>query len=66
MTQQPRRDERNDPAPNSAADRQPAEGSRDSVEPDSGAGITNRSADREQQEQQELPPRGTRKDGSHA
>ena len=67
MTQQPPRNV--DPAPNPASDREPAEGARDAVESNSGGsggGITNRSVGREQREQQDLPPRGARKDGSHA
>jgi hypothetical protein len=63
MTQQQRRD---DQAPDSPADRDPAEGSREAAESNTGGGITNRSVGREQREQDELPPRGKRKDGSHA
>jgi hypothetical protein len=54
--------------PNQNANKEPAEGSRDSVrgganrdEPGQGGGITNRPRDREQREQEEVPPRGQTK-----
>jgi hypothetical protein len=48
-----------------------AEGSRDNVNVEDGsaqegAGITNRPLEREQQEQENVPPRGESKDGAHA
>ena len=59
-----------DAAPNRASDMEKAEGSRENVEnPEQhqpAAGITNRPLEEEQDEQENLPPRGTSKDGSHA
>jgi hypothetical protein len=59
--------------PNDASMKEPAEGSRENVNTGgstpgtgSGGGITNRPLEQEQQEQRDLPPRGTSKDGSHA
>jgi hypothetical protein len=51
--------------PNDPAAKDKAEGSRgnESVE---GSGITNRPIEEEQREQQDLPPRGDRKDESDA
>ena len=46
-------DKRNDPA----ADTEKAEGERENAQP----GITNRPLEQEQEEQRELPPRGTAK-----
>jgi hypothetical protein len=43
--------------PNQAANKQPAEGSRENA-----GGITNRPLKREQEEQSEVPPRGRTKD----
>ena len=59
--------------PNQNANKEPAEGSRETVggnqddvrqgqDRDNAGGITNRPLDREQQEQSELPPRGQAKD----
>jgi hypothetical protein len=48
--------------PNQAANKEPAEGSRETV----GAGISNRPADEERQNQERVPPRGTNKEGGHA
>ena len=48
-----------------AANKEKAEGSRHDYNADRG-GITNRPLDEEQDEQQQLPPRGKAKDGSHA
>ena len=59
----------NQDRPNQNANKEPAEGSRETVnatQPASGSeqggGITNRPLDREQQEQAEVPPRGQTKD----
>lgn len=54
------------PEPNPAATQEKAEGSRDAQEPQPAAGITNRPWEQEQDEQQQLPPRGERKEDSHA
>jgi hypothetical protein len=63
-------------APNDASMKEPAEGSRENVNVEAPAdersgggnagGITNRPLDREQQEQSEVPPRGTAKERGHA
>jgi hypothetical protein len=55
-------------APNAASAKEPAEGSRENVNTGEGAGggITNRSIEEEEQEQHQLPPRGSSKDGTHA
>lgn len=45
---------------------EPAEGSRENVNTDGESGITNRPIEEEQRDQQNLPPRGERKDGAHA
>jgi hypothetical protein len=47
--------------PNQAANKEKAEGSRENA-----GGITNRSLDEEQNNQNRVPPRGEAKDGSHA
>jgi hypothetical protein len=59
--------------PNQASETEQAEGSRENVNVDSGSsdrddagGITNRPLGRDHEEQDQLPPRGTAKDGSHA
>ena len=44
----------------------PAEGTREDVNDNEEAGVTNRPIEEEQREQQNLPPRGDRKDGTHA
>lgn len=51
--------------PNDPSSKEKADGSRnnESVE---GGGVTNRPIEEEQREQQNLPPRGDRKDGSDA
>jgi len=54
-------------APNQAANKEQAEGSRDTVNaggPDDAGGISNRPQSEDRQEN--LPPRGQAKDGSHA
>jgi hypothetical protein len=58
--------------PNQNANKEPAEGSRETVDANKtpgdrgsaqhGAGITNRPLEREEQEQSEVPPRGQTKD----
>jgi hypothetical protein len=45
---------------------EPAEGSRENVNVGEQGGISNRPVDEEQREQEDLPPRGGRKDGAHA
>jgi hypothetical protein len=52
--------------PNEQSRKQPAEGSRENVNTDEESGITNRPIEEEQREQQNLPPRGERKEGAHA
>jgi hypothetical protein len=54
--------------PDEQSRKEPAEGSRDTVDQNESveSGITNRPIEEEQREQQNLPPRGDRKDGSHA
>jgi hypothetical protein len=52
--------------PNEQPPRDPAEGSRENVNTDQESGVTNRPIEEEQRDQQNLPPRGQRKDGGHA
>jgi hypothetical protein len=53
--------------PTQAANKEPAEGSRETVEADENAGgITNRPLDEEQANQERVPPRGENKEGGHA
>ena len=52
--------------PNEQSRKQPAEGSRENVNTGEESGITNRPIEEEQRDQQNLPPRGERKDGAHA
>jgi hypothetical protein len=55
--------------PNQAANKEPAEGSRENVAANAGdnaGGITNRPLDEEQENQDRVPPRGETKGGSHA
>jgi hypothetical protein len=52
--------------PNGESRREPAEGSRENVNTNEESGITNRPIEEEQRDQQNLPPRGERKDGAHA
>jgi hypothetical protein len=54
--------------PNDPSRKEPAEGSRDTVNQNENveSGISNRPIEEEQRDQQNLPPRGDRKDGSHA
>jgi len=49
--------------PNQASNKEPAEGSRENENIESG--ITNRPIEEEQREQQNLPPRGHSKDDTH-
>ena len=56
-------DERGVPR-NEPGNKEPAEGSRDTVT--GGGGISNRPRAEEEERQQNVPPRGERKDGSHA
>jgi hypothetical protein len=52
--------------PNEPSSREPAEGSRENVNTNEESGTTNRPIEEEQRDQQNLPPRGERKDGTHA
>jgi len=53
--------------PNEQSRKQPAEGSRENVNTsDEESGISNRPIEEQQREQQNLPRRGERKDGTHA
>jgi hypothetical protein len=52
--------------PNEQSRKQPAEGSREHVNTSEESGITNRPIEEEQRDQQNLPPRGERKDETHA
>jgi hypothetical protein len=51
--------------PNQASNKEPAEGSRDNVG-EKASGISNRPLREEKERQENLPPRGEAKDGSHA
>lgn len=67
-------DPRDTSVPGERSEQDPAEGSRETVNESERmnqnesveGGITNRPIEEEQREQQNLPPRGERKDGSHA
>jgi hypothetical protein len=59
------RNSRDMESPNQAANRDPAEGSRENLNEES-SGITNRPIREEQREQQNVPPRGDSKEGGHA
>lgn len=52
--------------PNEQLRREPAEGSRENVNTNEESGIASRPIEEEQRDQQNLPPRGERKDGTHA
>jgi hypothetical protein len=52
--------------PNEQSRNDPAEGSRENVNTNEESGVSNRPIEEEQREQQDLPPRGDRKDESHA
>lgn len=52
--------------PNEQSRKQPTEGSRENVNTSEESGITNRPIEEEQRDQQNLPPRGERKDDTHA
>jgi len=56
-------DPRDTSIPNQASNKEPAEGSRENQNVESG--ITNRPIEEEQREQQNLPPRGKSRDESH-
>lgn len=59
----------NTEAPNQAANKEKAEGSRENVNAGGGedaGGISNRPLSEEEGRQENLPPRGQAKDGSHA
>ena len=59
-------DEPRDEGEGSRTNQDPAEGSRENVNTSEEGGISNRPIEEEQREQQDLPPRGGRKDGAHA
>ena len=61
-------DEQDQSRPNQAADKEPAEGSRETVDAsrDQAGGITNRPLDQEASNQDRVPPRGESKEGGHA
>jgi len=59
-------DEPRDEGERNRRNQDPAEGSREHVNTGEDAGISNRPIEEEQREQQDLPPRGGRKDGAHA
>jgi hypothetical protein len=50
--------------PNQAANKEPAEGSRENT--NAAGGITNRPLPEEQENQNRVPPRGENKEGGHA
>jgi hypothetical protein len=52
--------------PNEPRRRDPAEGSRGNVNTNQESGASNRPIEEEQRDQQNLPPRGERKDDTHA
>jgi len=56
-------DPRDTSIPNQASNKEPAEGSRENQNVESG--ITNRPIEEEQREQQNLPPRGKSRDEAH-
>ncbi|HEY6893960.1 MAG TPA: hypothetical protein VI258_07320 [Rhodanobacteraceae bacterium] len=60
MPDQSRQDDQT--MPNQAANKEPAEGSRETV----GGGITNRPLAEEEENQNRVPPRGENKEGGHA
>jgi len=63
--QQPTRVGRDQDTPNQAANKEPAEGSRENTADDAG-GISNRPLSEEAGRQEKLPRRGDAKEGSHA
>ena len=52
--------------PNEPPRRDPAEGARENVNTNEESGISSRRIEEEQRDQQGLPPRGDRKDETHA
>ncbi|HZP48599.1 MAG TPA: hypothetical protein VFB07_08695 [Vicinamibacterales bacterium] len=67
MPKQSRPDDQKEEMPNQAANKEPAEGSRDTIlNHDDGGGITNRPRSEEDANQERVPPRGEHKEGSHA
>ena len=52
--------------PNEPPRSDPAEGARENVNTNEESGVSNRPIEEEQRDQQGLPPRGDRKDGTHA
>jgi hypothetical protein len=65
MDQNEPRDTSTSDVPNRASNQEQAEGSRENIN-EEGGGISNRPIEEEQQEQQNLPPRGSSKGGAHA
>ena len=57
---------RNTSVANEPSRRDPAEGSRENVNTNEESETTNRPIEEEQRDQQNLPPRGRRKDETHA
>jgi hypothetical protein len=67
MPKQTRPDDQKDQSiPNRAANMEPAEGSRETVDADNAGGITNRPLGEEADSQERVPPRGANKEGGHA
>ncbi len=66
MPKQSRPDDGKETTPNQAANREPAEGSRETVERGDTGGITNRPRRDEDASQDRIPPRGENEEGAHA
>lgn len=67
MPKQTRPDDAKETIPNQAANKEPAEGSRETaLGGPEGGGITNRPLSEEEQNQDRVPERGERKEGGHA
>jgi len=67
MPKQSRPDDEKEMVPNQAANKEPAEGSRETVQGDEEGGrITNRPRSEEHANQNRVPPQGENKDGGHA
>lgn len=67
MPKQSRPDDLKEMRPNQAANKEPAEGSRETAQTnEEGSGITNRPRSEEEANQDRVPPRGDRKEGTHA
>ena len=67
MPKQTRPDDEKETMPNQASNKEPAEGSRETVlGNDEGGGITNRPLSEERNNQDRVPPRGEQKEDGHA